>query len=121
MIYLGGYHNSLRCALLKMIYGRLSDAQYLHFGDIDAGGFDIYFDLCARTGIPFRRFNMDLAALKKYADYGKPLTENDRIRLQKMLLQAEERDDRKGDKELTEVMQYMLAHNLKLEQECIVS
>ena len=121
MIYLGGYHNSLRCALLKMIYEKLPEAQYLHFGDIDAGGFEIHKDLCARTGIPFKRFNMNLQTLKKYENFGKVITENDKTRLQKMLLQAENSDDRTGDKELIEVIQYMLAHNLKLEQECIMS
>lgn len=40
--------------------------------------------------------------------------------MQKMLLQAENREDRNDDKELVEVVQYMLAHNLKLEQECIL-
>lgn len=119
MIYLGGYHNSLRCELLKMILEKLPEAQYLHFGDIDAGGFEIHRDLCARTGIPFKRFNMNLQTLKQYVDFGRELTENDKVRLQKMLLQAENSDDRTGDKELIEVVQYMLAHNLKLEQECI--
>ena len=95
-------------------------AEYLHFGDIDAGGFEIHRDLCARTKIPFSRFYMDLQTLKKYAGFGKPLTENDRVRLQKML-QTEDSNEQSADRELAEVVQYMLAHNLKLEQECIVS
>ncbi len=113
MIYLGGYHNSLRCTLLKMIYERLPKAQYLHFGDIDAGGFEIYRDLCERTQIPFKRFCMDLNTLERYADFGRKLSENDKVRLQKMM------EQRKEDRELTEVIQYMLRHDLKLEQECI--
>lgn len=113
MIYLGGYHNSLRCTLLKMIYERLPKAQYLHFGDIDAGGFEIYRDLCERTQIPFKRFYMDLTTLEKYADFGRKLSENHKVRLQKMMGQ------RKEDSELTEVIQYMLRHDLKLEQECM--
>ncbi|MBR4059660.1 MAG: hypothetical protein IKK03_07455 [Lachnospiraceae bacterium] len=113
MIYLGGYHNSLRCTLLKMIYEKLPKAQYLHFGDIDAGGFEIYRDLCERTQIPFMRFCMDRATLEKYADFGRKLSENDKVRLQKMM------EQRREDGELTEVIQYMLNHDLKLEQECM--
>ena len=84
-------------------------AAYRHFGDVDAGGFEIYRDLREKTGIPFRMYRMDLATLQTYEQYGRPLTENDRIRLQKM----------RGREELREVIDYMLAHDVKLEQECI--
>lgn len=116
LIYLGGYHNSLRCTLLRMIYEKLPKAQYLHFGDIDAGGFEIYRDLCARTQIPFQKYNMNIEILKKYKKYCKALTENDRCRLQRLLVQNEEREA-----ELKLVLDYMLSNNIKLEQECILN
>lgn len=112
IIYLGGYHNSLRRKLLGMVYEKLPEAEYLHFGDIDAGGFEIYEDLCAKTGIPFHLYCMDLDTLIKYKKYGRPLTENDKKRLHIQL-------HNNPSCPYKELLQYMLRHNLKLEQECI--
>ena len=110
IVYLGGYHNSVRRLLLQEVYSSIPGKLYYHFGDIDAGGFEIYRDLCARTGIPFVMYNMDLETLKAYERYGKDLTNNDRIRL----------DNMKEQEGLTDVIEYMLRHNVKLEQECIM-
>ena len=47
-----------------------------------------------KTWIPFQMFQMDIETLKKYEDYAKPLTENDKKRLmqlEKMELPDEER------------------------------
>lgn len=115
IIYLGGYHNSIRRTLLKAIYAALPDAEYYHFGDIDVGGFEIYRDLCEKTKIPFRMYRMDLDTLVLYQKYGKELTENDRVRLEKILERTAEKADG-----FCEMIQYMLAHNVKLEQECIL-
>lgn len=109
LVYLGGYHNGVRRALLKEIYSSYPEAAYYHFGDIDAGGFEIYRDLRERTGIPFRMYHMDLATLQAHAAYAKHLTENDR----KRLLGMREREDLRG------IIDYMLEQDTKLEQECI--
>lgn len=98
--------------MLKSIHEYLPNVRYYHFGDIDAGGFEIYQDLCGKTGIPFRMYYMDLKTLIKYEKYGKELTANDRIRLEKMKTDTM--------REESELIQYMLDHNLKLEQECIL-
>lgn len=113
MIYLGGYHNSIRRRLLNQIYQSLPDVDYYHFGDIDAGGFDIYRDLKEKTGIPFKMYKMDLDTLKEYESFGKPLTKNDRERLEKLMSKADEES-------VTELVEYMLKHDIKLEQECIL-
>lgn len=60
IIYLGGYHNSVRRELLQMVYREIPDAKYLHFGDIDVGGFQIYRDLCEKTQIPFQTYHMGI-------------------------------------------------------------
>ncbi len=111
MIYLGGYHNGVRRTLLEKIYRAIPDTAFYHFGDIDAGGFLIYEDLCRKTGIPFKRYGMDLEHLKQYERYGKALTENDRVRIEKMM---------KDNPNLAyaDVLTYMLAAGIKLEQEC---
>ena len=112
IIYLSGYHNRTRRRLLKMIYEQLPDARYLHFGDIDAGGFEIYEDLCGKTGIPFKPCHMGVRELEKYGAYTKPLTANDRKRLKRMI------GDR-ADCPYRDVLEYMVEHGVKLEQECI--
>lgn len=114
MIYLGGYHNSLRRKLLEKIVKQLPQAQYLHFGDIDVGGFEIYEDLCTKTKIPFVPYHMGVEELKAYEQYGRKLTVNDRNRLEKLLEKA-----RAKKREYVSVLEYMQAHELKLEQECI--
>ncbi len=115
IIYLGGYHNSIRRTLLKAVYKALPNAEYYHFGDIDAGGFEIYRDLCVKTQIPFKMYRMDRKTLEAYQKYGKKLTENDRVRLKKLL---EENIQAAG--ELYEVIGFMLENDVKLEQECII-
>lgn len=110
IIYLGGYHNSVRRRLLKRIYQALPNAQYWHFGDIDAGGFAILRDLRRKTGIPFEAYHMDLHAIMQYEKYGKKLSGNDRKRLESLATEIPQ---------WHETIRYMLEHDVKLEQECI--
>ena len=110
MIYLGGYHNRIRRTLLNMIYETIPYANYCHFGDMDAGGFSILMDLRKKTGIPFMSYHMDLDTLKEYRQYAKRLNESDRNRLEKIRI----------EKEFSEVIDFMLEENIKLEQECII-
>ena len=110
MIYLGGYHNRIRRTLLNMIYETIPYVNYYHFGDMDAGGFSILMDLRKKTGIPFMSYHMDLDTLKEYRQYAKRLNESDRNRLEKIRI----------EKEFSEVIDFMLEENIKLEQECII-
>lgn len=107
-IFTNGFHNHAIEAFLKCLYDFLGEkVLYFHFGDIDAGGFHIYESLIKKTQIPFQTYKMNVDMLKKYKTYTKPLTENDR----KRLLLIEESHQ--------EVIDYMLKHNVKLEQEII--
>ena len=108
VIYLGGYHNSIRRNMIRKIYENNPDKKYYHYGDIDAGGFYILQDLRRKTGIPFAPLNMNLGTIKKYKDYTKKLTKNDRSRLKNLL-----------GGEFDEVINYMLENDCKLEQEAI--
>ena len=109
IIYLGGYHNGVRRSLLKNIYRYIPGASYLHFGDLDAGGFSILEDLKRKTGIMFRPYHMDRETFEKYQNYAKPLTASDRKRLELLARNPEYED----------VIQCMLEAGKKLEQECI--
>lgn len=108
VIYLGGYHNSIRRNMIRKIYENNPEKKYYHYGDIDAGGFYILLDLRRKTGISFAPLNMDLGTIKKYKDFTKKLTENDRTRLEYLL-----------GGEFDEVINYMLENDCKLEQEAI--
>ncbi len=109
VIYLGGYHNTVRRIFLSVLYEALPDAEYYHFGDIDAGGFGIFNDLKTKTGIGFKPYRMDVATLKEFRNFSRPLTSNDRKRLQQYT----------ADPVWSEVAEYMLKHGVKLEQESI--
>lgn len=113
MIYLGGYHNSVRRKLLELLYQDFPEAEYLHFGDIDVGGFEIYRDLCRKTGIPFKTYHMGVEELEKYESYTQELTGNDRKRLEALIRKVE------SEGKDTRVLLYMKEKGRKLEQEGI--
>ena len=112
-IYLGGFHNKIKHDFLCLLYEENPDKEYLHFGDIDAGGFYILNHLKKRTEIDFKPLFMDSSILQKYMEKTKTLTNEDRKRLERMLAQSD-------FAEFAETVRYMLDHNCKLEQENIL-
>lgn len=112
IIYLAGFHNHTKQLLLKKIFSIYPNAEYLHFSDIDAGGFWIYHTLKDKTGIPFVPYRMTVEELIDNKSNLKKLTENDKMRLTKMLT-----DDRFALFKAT--IEYMLNNNVKLEQEIL--
>ena len=106
VIYLGGYHNSHRRNFIRKIYEQNANKRYLHYGDIDAGGFYILLHLRRKTGVPFEAYHMDIETLKRYSKNTRMLTENDRKRLIALI-----------DSEFSNTVNYMLENNCKLEQE----
>ena len=109
--YLGGYANRYQRDFIRLIYQNNPDATYLHFGDIDAGGFWIHHHLCEITRVPFGLFHMSVQELMdpQYEKCLHPLTENDVARMQELAAMPEYRD----------VIKYMLEHRVKLEQEVV--
>ncbi|MBR2800966.1 MAG: hypothetical protein IKE21_00065 [Erysipelotrichaceae bacterium] len=108
VIYLGGYHNALRREFIKLLYKQNPEAEYYHYGDIDAGGFYILLHLRAKTGVQFKPLHMDVTTLSNNMQFSKPLTENDIKRLKSF-----------EQSEFKEVVAYMLKNNCKLEQEAL--
>ena len=120
LVYLGGYHNSVKCDFLKKIYSQNKEILYYHFGDIDAGGFYIYEHLRRKTGIPFKIYNMDMNILDIYIDYTKELTSNDKNRIMKRIEAYTENHIKNDEKYgIIRTLNYMLEHGVKLEQEAI--
>ena len=109
VIYLGGFHNSVRREFIKKIFQQNPGVGFYHFGDIDAGGFYILEHLKRQTGIEFQPYKMDLETLKKYQEYSKKLTDHDRDKLIKL-----------RESQFKEVISYMLENDCKLEQEAII-
>ncbi len=112
IIYLAGFNNHTKQMLLKKIYEKYPDKEYLHFSDIDCGGFLIFNHLVESTGIPFKPLHMSVSDMKKPKTVLKPLTSNDVTRLKKM--STDERF-----KPFWEVISYMLSIGKKLEQEAL--
>lgn len=109
--YLGGYTNRFQRDFLRKVFGDNPEIAYLHFGDIDAGGFFIHENLCRITKIPFKLWRMSKEELQdtRYADCLLKLTTNDKRRLKTL-----------SEHELyREMVQYMLEKNIKLEQEIV--
>lgn len=109
--YLGGYATRFQRDFLKKIYRDNKELRYLHFGDIDAGGFYIYEHLCRITGIPFEMYRMSVEELcnPRFQGCLQKLTENERIRLEKL----------GGEEKFRDVVEYMLRKDVKLEQEVV--
>lgn len=109
--YLGGYANRFQRDFLKKVYADNPSVRYLHFGDIDAGGLWILDHLRRVTGIPFVPYHMAVEDLQnpQFQNCLNSLTEEDRHRLENLRLKQE----------YSELADYMLTHNIKLEQEII--
>ncbi len=110
-IFLSGYHNSTKQSFLKRIAEENKGKNWLHFGDIDPDGFYILEHLKRGTGIEFAPFRMDVETIKKFRRYCKkePLTENDRTKAKNLLAAGK----------YTEILEYLLAEDCKLEQEIV--
>lgn len=111
VFYLGGYVTRDQRDFLKTIYAYNPSLTFLHFGDIDAGGFYIHEHLCRVTGIPFQMYRMFRAELQdpRFKSCLHPLTKQDSLRLR-----ALETHTAYG-----EMAEYMLERDVKLEQEIV--
>ena len=108
VIYLGGFHNSIKRDFIKLVAKCNPEAVFKHFGDIDAGGFYILEHLKKKTGINFIPYNMDINTLKKNKEHWIKLTENDKSRLCSI------------NEKIScykETIDFMIQNNCKLEQE----
>lgn len=106
-IYLAGYHNSEKQALLRRINKENPRRNWYHFGDIDPDGFYILEHLRKGTGIDFEPFRMNVNELRNYAQHCKELSDKDKA------------GNLISRGRYVETLQYMLDNNCKLEQEII--
>ena len=109
VIYLGGFHNSIKRDFIKLVAECNSNAVFKHFGDIDAGGFYILEHLKRKTKINFIPYNMDIKILEDNKEHWIKLTENDKNKLSFI---AE-------NECYSEIIDFMIKNECKLEQEAI--
>ena len=81
-----------------------------HFGDLDPDGLAIAGHLIRKTGLPFQLCAMGVQELQRFQTYAKPLEAPDRAKAEEMIKQGSS---------YAGILQYMLEHNCKLEQEII--
>ncbi len=110
VIYLGGFHNSVRTQLLRSIYSQNQQIDYFHKGDLDVYGFLILENLKKKTGIDFEPYEMDIKTLKQcyYNGFYKPLTKTDVEKANNPLLNK-----------YRDVIDFMIENNCKVEQESL--
>ena len=108
VIYLGGFHNSIKREFIKLVSKCNPNCIFKHYGDIDAGGFYILEHLKFKTGINFIPYKMDIETLKSNKNNWIELTEGDKQRLMKL---------EKKTNFYKDVLNFMLTNNCKLEQE----
>ena len=121
VIYLGGFHNKTKRRFLMFLYEQNTNKEYRHFGDIDAGGFYILEHLKEKTKIPFKSIYMDIDVLKKYRNNTRELSKNDVKRINDVLLNLNYLSEKEElQEDYRNVLNYMLEHNCKLEQENVV-
>lgn len=112
IIYLAGFHNESKRKLLLKINEFNPHLEWFHYGDIDCGGFQIFRNLRAKTGLDFKPFRMGANELNKYSEECMPLTDQDRKRLESMRKDSD-------FKLFWDVIDCMLNENVKMEQESI--
>lgn len=111
MMYLGGFANRHQIEFLKKVIADNPNVKYLHFGDIDIGGFLIHKHLCRETSKNFELYCMGIRQLRdmRFSHCFKALTDKDLSRLETLT----------EDTSYSEVLNYMKEYNVKLEQEVV--
>ncbi len=116
-VYLGGYHNSLRRKFLsrlrEYIMATGQKTSFYHWGDIDYGGFDIFVHLRDNSLPELQPVFMDIDTLRKYQQFCVPFHDGYAGKLCKLLENPKYRV-------FHPVIDYMLQHGVRLEQECIL-
>jgi len=117
VIYLGGFYSPVKRIFLKKIYDHVKNmgmkVQFIHWGDIDLGGFNIYMQLKSKLIKELVPLYMDVDTLRKYADNGDKFDLSYGKKLKKLL-------ENKEYEVFHEVIREMLKLSIKLEQEALL-
>lgn len=89
-----------------------SDIPLRVWADIDYGGFNILAQLREQVNVRAQAYRMDVETLEAHSRWAHPLTANDALHLKRLLRRVAIAD-------MWPVIEYMLQHQIKLEQEAI--
>lgn len=117
VVYLGGFHNSIRRLLLEKISMFVKtnnlDVVFYHWGDIDLGGIRIWKHLSDKLDIPITPIYMDKETFCQYLNHGKEIENKGYlVQLEKML-------ESQTYKVFHEVIELILTNKRTIEQEII--
>jgi len=118
VIYHGGFYSPMKGEFFKKVYEAskktLKNVSYLHWSDIDIGGFEIFIRLKNNIVNEVRPYKMDKITLLENKNNWNYFDEKYKKNLYKL---------RKSDKYSTffSIIDIMLKYNCKLEQETIIS
>lgn len=117
VIYLGGFYSPVKRIFLKKVYDYIklscSGAEFIHWGDIDLGGFNIFMQLKAKIIDELLPLYMDAETIRRYASSGEKLDSDYGKKLEKLLENNEYAV-------FHEVIKEMLKLGIKLEQETLL-
>ena len=112
VLYLGGFSNKVNVSFIKK-----ANMPIKHFGDIDANGFKILYNLKEQLEQPVDAYMMDMNTILKCEDRGTSMDDekfkHNRVKLQTMM------SDEKYTKEERELFEYLLKIDKIFEQEAI--
>jgi hypothetical protein len=113
IIYLGGFFGKYTRHFITQLRQSGGECQYRHWGDIDLGGFMIYDTLKVILGDALTPFRMDLETLSQNVEKSLSISAEYTERLRNY-------SSHHPTSNFEEVLQYMIANRLKLEQESLV-
>ncbi|CAH2716703.1 hypothetical protein BACCIP111895_03891 [Neobacillus rhizosphaerae] len=118
VVYLGGFHNSLRRLLLEKILRFMKrhnmEVTFNHWGDIDLGGIRIWKHLSRKLNISITPIFMDISTYMKYLAHGKKVETKGYLGQLKKLLEDP------SFKEFHDLINLILHNERTIEQEIIL-
>ncbi|MFJ5718195.1 Wadjet anti-phage system protein JetD domain-containing protein [Neobacillus sp. NPDC093127] len=118
VVYLGGFHNSLRRLLLEKILKFMKwhnmDITFNHWGDIDLGGIRIWKHLSSKLNISITPIFMDIDTYTKYIAHGKKIETKGYLDQLKKLLEDP------SFKEFHDLINLILQNERTVEQEIVL-
>ena len=115
MIYHGGHYSPSKKKLFEKIAAAMpKNSTWLHWGDIDLGGFRMLLRLRTEILPTVQPYRMNIPELQAYRNFTQPFSGDYAEKLQK-LSEAALLSDCKA------CIDYMLTHKIRLEQEAMLT
>lgn len=114
IVYHGGFYSPVKGMLFAGIHEGCSHASFYHWSDIDLGGFRIFHRLKKNLIPSVQPLFMDVAALHSNAESCMKITSEDYLQKLSALLENPDYSM------FFDVIQYMIEHRVRLEQENLV-